>query len=162
MVGETPQSPPLEVGVVAVPVPVPVALADMVVGWMGGAVGTVGGAVGTGFTWLMARGSIVEVWWVTLGPGRVGVLWVGLGGSALMAAVGWKSGWLGSECYDPSNGVMITYVAKTRTLFLFPLYSYLPIYPHSHCSFVSLSCTSTLRLYPQPLLSTPLSFMTHT
>ena len=61
MVGGTPLSPPLGVGVVVEPVPVPVALADMVVGWTGGAVGTMRGAVGTGFTWPVADSNIVEV-----------------------------------------------------------------------------------------------------
>ena len=99
MVGGTPLSPPLGVGAVVelVPVPVPMVLADMVVGWTGGAVGTVGGAVGiwtgTGFTWLVAEGNTVEVWWVR----RVEVFWEGPGGSVSMAAVSWKSGCSRSE-----------------------------------------------------------------
>ena len=61
MVGGTPLSPPLEVGAVVGAVPVPVALADMVVGWMGGTVDVVGGAVGcTIGAW--AGGSVEEVW----------------------------------------------------------------------------------------------------
>ena len=73
MVGGTPLSPPLEVGAVGAVVgagAVPVAPADMVVGWTRGAVG----AVGTGFTWPVATGSMVEVWWVVLELGSVGVL----------------------------------------------------------------------------------------
>ena len=101
MVGGTPLSPPLGVGAVVGAEPVPVALADMAVGWARGAVGMVGtgmvGAVGTGFMWPVAIGNMVEVWWVVLELGSVGVLWEGLGGSALMAAVGWKLGCSGSE-----------------------------------------------------------------
>ena len=59
--------------------------------------GAVDSWVGTGFMWPMAEGSIMEVWWVVLELGKVGVLWEGLGGSASMAAVGWKSGCSGSE-----------------------------------------------------------------
>ena len=55
------------------------------------------GAVGTGFTWPVATGNTVEVWWVVLELGSVGVLCEGLGGSASIAAVGWKSGCSGSE-----------------------------------------------------------------
>ena len=73
--------------------PIPVALADMVVGWERGMVG----AVGTGFMWPVATGNMVEVWWVVLELGSVGVLWEGLGGSASIAAVGWKLGCSGSE-----------------------------------------------------------------
>ena len=76
MVGGTPLSPPLEVGAVGAvgavvgAGAVPVVPADMVVGWMRGTVG----AVGTGFTWPVATGSMVEVWWVVLELGSVGVL----------------------------------------------------------------------------------------
>ena len=86
----------IEVGAVVVPVPVPV---DMVEGWTGGAVGTwvgtiggavgvMGGTVGAGFTCPEAGGSIKEVLWRVPALGRVMVLWGGLGGSVLMAAVG--------------------------------------------------------------------------
>ena len=100
MVGGTPLSPLLEVGTAMWAVPIPVAPADIVVGWIGGAVGTmgmVGGAVGSTMgTWVVG-GNIREVWWVAIGLGRVEVFWDGLGGSASMAAVGWKLGCSGSE-----------------------------------------------------------------
>ena len=70
MVGRTPLSPPLGAGAVVGAEPIPVALADMVVGWARGMVG----AVGTGFMWPVAIGNMVEVWWVVLELGSVGVL----------------------------------------------------------------------------------------
>ena len=71
MVGGTPLSHPfVVVGAVAGAGAVPVAPADMVVGWTGGTVG----AMGTGFTWPVAMGSMVEVWWVVLELGSVEVL----------------------------------------------------------------------------------------
>ena len=100
MVGGTPLSPPLGGGAVVPPVPVPVPV-DMVVGVVVGTV--VGGAVVDagviGTMCPVAGGSTVEVRWVVveLELGRVVVFWEGLGGSALMAAVGWKSGCCGSE-----------------------------------------------------------------
>ena len=106
MVGGTPLSPPLGVGAVAGAGAIPVVLTDMVVGWTGG---TVGGAVGTGFTWPVAGGSTVEVWWVVLELGSVGVLWEGLGGSASIAAVDWKSGCSGSaESQYPKPKSLVT------------------------------------------------------
>ena len=69
--GGTPLSPPLGAeGAVVGAGAVPVAPADIVVGWTRGTVG----AVGTGFTWPVATGSMVEVWWVVPELGSVGAL----------------------------------------------------------------------------------------
>ena len=75
-----------------VPVPVPVDMGAVV----GTVVGTVVGAV-VGTTCPVAGGNTVDVWWVAgLELGRVVVFWEGLGGSASIAAVDWKSGCSGS------------------------------------------------------------------
>ena len=96
MVGGVPLSPPLGGGTVVPPVPVPVDMGTVVGTVVGAVVGTVVGAV-VGTTCPVAGGNTVDVEWVTwLELGRVVVFWEGLGGSASMAAVGWKSGCSGS------------------------------------------------------------------
>ena len=70
MVGGTPLSPLLGVGAMVGAGAVPVVPVDMVVGWTRGTVG----AVDTGFMWPVATGNMVEVWWVVLELGSVGVL----------------------------------------------------------------------------------------
>ena len=81
-----------------VPVPVPVDMGTVVGTVVGAVVGTVVGAV-VGTTCPVAGGNTVDVWWVTWKGselGRVVAFWEGLGGSASMAAVVWKSGCSGS------------------------------------------------------------------